>query len=234
MISPLLANVFLHYVFDLWIHWWRRNHARGQCIVIRYADDFVIGFEHESDAQACLAALHSRMQKFGLKLHPDKTRLIEFGRHAADRRRRAGLGRCETFDFLGMTHICGMTRKNQRFVLWRRSSIKKMRRKLAELQVEFRKRRHDSTGETGRWVRSVVRGWLQYHAVPNNMCRLDQFVTEVSKLWLHQLRRRSQRGRASWPWSRMNRLLSKYIPPPRILHPYPKDRFRARLAARAV
>lgn len=234
VLSPLLANVFLHYVFDLWIHWWRQNHARGQCVVIRYADDFVIGFEQESDAHACIAALHSRVQKFGLQLHPDKTRLIEFGRYAADRRRRAGLGRCETFDFLGMKHICGKTRKNQRFVLWRRSSIKKMRRKLEELKVEFRRRRHDSTGETGRWIGSVVRGWLQYHAVPNNMCRLNQFVKEVSKLWLHQLRRRSQRGRASWPWSRMNRVLSKYIPQPRILHPYPKDRFRARLAARAV
>jgi len=234
VISPLLANVFLHYVFDLWIHWWRKKHARGQCIVIRYADDFVIGFEREADARACVEALHVRVRKFGLTLHPDKTRLIEFGRYATERRRRAGLERPETFDFLGMTHICGKTRKNKRFALWRRSSAKKMSRKLAEIKIELRKRRHDSLGETGRWLGSVVRGWLNYHAVPDNMRRLDQFVTEISKLWLRQLRRRSQRGRASWNWTRMHRVVRRYLPTPRILHPYPKDRFRARLAAGAV
>ncbi len=234
VISPLLANVFLHYVFDLWIDWWRKNYARGQCIVIRYADDFVIGFEREADARACVEALHERVQKFGLTLHPEKTRLIEFGRHAARRRQQAGLGLPETFDFLGMTHICGMTRKNKRFVLWRRSVAKKMTRKLAELKIELRKRRHDSVGETGRWLRSVVQGWLNYHAVPNNMRRLKQFVAEISKLWLRQLQRRSQRGRARWNWTRMHRLVLLYLPRPRILQPYPGDRFRARLAARAV
>ena len=234
VISPLLANVFLHYVFDLWIDWWRRRHCRGQCIAVRFADDFVIGFETEVDAKACLEALRERLQKFGLRLHPEKTRLIEFGRASAARREREGRGRCKTFDFLGFTHICGKTRKNKRFVVWRRTSVKRMRRTLAAIKVQLRRRRHDSTGTTGRWLRRVIQGWLNYHAVPDNMRRLDQFVTEVTKLWLRQLRRRSQRGRAAWPWSRMNRLVARYLPRPKILHPYPKARFRARLAARAV
>jgi len=234
VISPLLANVFLHNVLDLWIHQWRRRHCKGECSVVRYADDFVIGFEIEADAKACLEALKDRLQKFGLTLHPQKTRLIEFGRASAARREREGRGRCETFDFLGFTHICGKTRKNKRFVLWRRTMAKRMSRTLAAIKVQLRRRRHDSVGTTGRWLASVIRGWLQYHAVPDNMRRLDQFVTEVTKLWLRQLRRRSQRGRAAWPWSRMNHLVDRYLPQPKILHPYPKDRFRARLAARAV
>jgi group II intron reverse transcriptase/maturase len=234
VLSPLLSNVFLHYVFDQWINQWRHRHCHGKCIVVRYADDFVIGFEHEADARACLAALTARMRKFGLMLHPDKTRLIEFGRGSAARREREGRGRCETFDFLGFTHICGRTRKNQRFVLWRRTIAKRMRRTLAAIKAQLKRRRHDSIGSTGRWLRSVIRGWLQYHAVPNNMRRLNQFVNAVTKLWLRQLRRRSQRGRAAWPWSRMKRLVRRYLPQPKILHPYPHDRFRARLAARAV
>jgi RNA-directed DNA polymerase len=234
VLSPLLANVFLHYVFDQWINQWRTRHCKGQCIVVRYADDFVIGFETEVDANACLNALKERLQKFGLTLHPKKTRLIEFGRVSAARRQREGRGRCETFDFLGFTHICGKTRKNQRFVLWRRTIAKRMRRTLAAIKDQLRRRRHDMVGTTGRWLASVIRGWLHYHAVPDNMRRLDQFVTEVTKLWLRQLRRRSQRGRAAWPWSRMHRLVTRYLPHPKILHPYPKDRFRVRLAARAV
>jgi group II intron reverse transcriptase/maturase len=234
VLSPLLSNVFLHYVFDQWIHQWRTRHCKGQCVVVRFADDFVIGFETKADADACLTALKGRLQKFGLRLHPRKTRLIEFGRASAARREREGRGRCETFDFLGFTHICGKTRKNKRFVLWRRTTAKRMSRTLAAIKVQLRRRRHDSVGTTGRWLASVIRGWLQYHAVPDNMRRLDQFVDEVSKLWLRQLRRRSQRGRAAWPWSRMNRLVNRYLPQPKILHPYPKDRFRARLAAGAV
>ena len=234
VLSPLLANVFLHYVFDLWIHQWRTRHCKGQCCVVRYADDFVIGFETETDARTCLNALKNRLQEFGLTLHPEKTRLIEFGRESAARRQRDGRGRCETFDFLGFTHICGKTRKNKRFVLWRRTIAKRMSRTLAAIKVQLRRRRHDSVGTTGRWLASVLRGWLQYHAVPDNMRRLKQFVQEVTKLWRHQLRRRSQRGYAAWPWSRMARLVKRHLPTPRILHPYPKDRFRARLAARAV
>ena len=218
----------------LWINQWRTRHCKGQCIVVRYADDFVIGFETEMDAKACLDALKERLQEFGLKLHPKKTRLIEFGRASAARRQREGRGRCETFDFLGFTHICGKTRKNKRFVLWRRTNAKRISRTLAAIKDQLRRRRHDPVGKTGRWLKSVIRGWLQYHAIPDNMRRLEQFVSEVTKLWLRQLRRRSQRGRAAWPWSRMNRLVTRYLPQPKILHPYPKDRFRARLAARAV
>ena len=201
---------------------------------MRYADDFAIGFETEADAKACLEVLKDRLQKFGLTLHPQKTRLIEFGRASAARREREGRGRCETFDFLGFTHICGKTRKNKRFVLWRRTIAKRMSRTLAAIKEQLRRRRHDPVGKTGRWLASVLRGWLQYHAVPNNMRRLTQFVKEVIKLWRRQLRRRSQRGHAAWPWSRMARLVKCHLPTPKILHPYPHDRFRARLAARAV
>jgi hypothetical protein len=208
-------------------------------VVVRYADDFVIGFETEADARACLEALRERLQKFGLKLHPDKTRLIEFGRDAARAREKAGKGRCETFDFLGFTHICAKTRKNQRFVLWRRTSIKRMpgtrsRVTLDAIKAQLRRRRHDPIGDTGRWLRRVIQGWLNYHAVPDNYKRLRQFVQALTKLWLRQLRRRSQRGRARWTWKRMNRVVSKYFPELKILHPYPKDRFRARLEAGAV
>ena len=234
VISPLLANVFLHYVFDLWIHQWRERDCAGRCIVVRYADDFVIGFETEADAQACLIALKERLHEFGLTLHPDKTRLLEFGKASASRREREGRGRCETFDFLGFTHICGKTRKNKRFVLWRRTCRKRLSRTLAAIKLQLRRRRHDGVGKTGRWLASVIRGWLGYHAVPDNMSRLDAFVDAVTKLWLHQLRRRSQKGRAAWPWKRMKRLVDRYLPKPKILHPYPKDRFRDRLAARAV
>lgn len=234
MISPILANVFLHYVFDLWINEWRKRHCRGKCIVVRYADDFVIGFEHESEARACLESLRERLQKFGLELHPKKTRLLEFGRRASDRRAREGREPCETFEFLGFTHSCGKTRKNKRFVLLRRTSGKRLSRTLAAIKVQLRRRRHDRVGDTGRWLASVIRGWLGYHAVPDNYSRLDQFITEVTKLWLHQLRRRSQKGQAAWPWERMTRLVDRYLPQPKILHPYPKDRFRARLSAGAV
>ncbi len=234
VISPLLANVFLHYVFDQWINWWRKSHSSGNCVVVRYADDFVIGFENESDARACLEALKQRLTKFGLKLHPEKTRLVEFRRAASARRERAGLGKCKTFDFLDFKHICGKTRGRKRFVLWRRTCRKRFSRTLAAIKVKLRQRRHDSVGKTGRWLASVIRGWLGYHAVADNYRRLDEFVTEVTKLWLHQLRRRSQKGRAAWPWDRMNRLVDRYLRQPKILHPYPKDRFRARLAGGAV
>jgi group II intron reverse transcriptase/maturase len=234
VISPLLANVYLHYVLDLWVQQWRRRHAQGECYIIRYADDFVVGFEHESDARAFHAALEVRMQTFGLKLHPSKTRLIEFGRRSAARREREGRGRCETFDFLGFTHIMGKTKRAKRIALQRKSISKRMRRTLAAIKEQMKRRRHDPQGKTGRWLRSVVGGWLRYHAVPGNFRRLDQFVTEVTKLWLRQIRRRSQRGKSRWTWSRMNRLSKKYLPRPRILHPYPVSRFRARLNVRAV
>ncbi len=234
VLSPLLANIFLHYVFDLWIQAWRRDHAQGDCIVVRYADDFVIGFEHERDARACLAALRGRMEKFGLNLHPKKTRLIEFGRGSMNRRRREGRGKCETFDFLGFTHICDRTRRGKRFVVRRQSMASRMRRTLAAIAEELRRRRHAPIGTTGRWLASVVRGWQGYHGVPLNFPRLQQFREAIFHLWLRQLRRRSQRGRRHWTHERMGRMMRKHLPPPRITHPWPAIRHHARLRARAV
>ena len=234
VLSPLLANVFLHYVFDLWIDQWRRQHARGDCIVVRYADDFVVGFEHESDARACLAALHERLGKFDLTLHPEKTRLIEFGRTSSTRREREGRGKCDTFDFLGFTHACGKTRRTKRFALKRITMAKRMRRTLAAIKVELERRRHDPPGQTGRWLKSVVGGWQQYHAVPDNYNRIEQFGQAITKLWRRQLQRRSQRGKARWPWTRMRRMVARYLPRPRIIHPRPDVRHHARLRAGAV
>lgn len=234
VLSPLLANVFLHYVVDLWIASWRKQQSVGNCIVVRYADDFVLGFENESDARACLQALRSRLDKFGLRLHPDKTRLIEFGRGSARRREREGRGKCETFDFLGFTHICGKTRRNQRFVLLRRSLASRMRRTLAAIKTQLRRRRHRPLGETGRWLASVARGWQGYHGVPMNFARLMQFRECLFHLWLGQLRRRSQRGSRRWTHQRMRRLVDRYFPPAKLAHPWPHSRHHARLKARAV
>lgn len=231
VISPLLANVFLHYVFDLWIKWWRKERARGEVVVIRYADDFVIGFERKEEAERCLEELRTRFAHFGLKLHGTKTRLIEFGRRAARNRQARGEGRPETFDFLGFTHRCDVTRQGW-FAIRRASIAKRMRAKLAEIKIELRKRRHLPIGVVGRWLGQVVRGWCGYHAVPGNLERLEQFCDEIKKMWLHQLRRRSQRHR--WTWDRFVILFDKHVAPPKILHPFPSERFRARLAARAV
>lgn len=232
VISPILANVFLHYVFDLWIERWRRQPGRGDIVVVRYADDIVMGFERQEEAIACLNELQERFAKFGLKLNEEKTRLIEFGRYASERRAKRGERRPETFDFLGFTHQCGQTRKQGWFTVRRISIAKRLRAKLAALKQELRKRRHDELGDTGRWLGRVVQGWMNYHAVPGNRNRLSQFVDGMSKLWLQQLRRRSQCSR--WTWARMHQLIRRYLPRPRILHPYPNERFRARLAARAV
>lgn len=234
VISPLLANVFLHYVFDLWIVWWRKHRCRGQVVVVRYADDFVIGFEKEDEAQACWDELRTRLAGFGLKLHEGKTRLIEFGRHAAARRLRRGQKRPETFDFLGFTHRCARTRKNGRFTVHRISVAKRIRTTLQAIKARLRLRRHGPLGDTSRWLHRVVQGWLNYHAVPDNFRSLDRFVDEVTRLWLRQIRRRSQRGRNGWTWERMSRIARRSLPRPRILHPYPSERFRARLKAGAV
>jgi len=234
VISPLLSNVYLHYVFDLWIHWWRESRCRGDVVAVRYADDFVIGFEHKDEAEACLEEIRVRFAEFGLKLHDGKTRLIEFGRFAAMNRKRRGEKRPETFDFLGFTHQCGRTRKGGCFTIHRHSIAKRMRAKFMAIRVELRKRRHRPLGETGRWLRSVVQGWLNYHAVPNNSHRIGRFVDEVIRHWLHEMRRRSQRGKSRWTWERMKRLGRKHLPRPGIIHPYPSERFRARLEAGAV
>jgi len=232
VISPLLGNVFLHYVLDLWIRWWRKQEGRGDVVVIRYADDFVIGFERKAEAEACLDELRARFAKFGLKLHDTKTRLLEFGRHATARRTARREGGPETFDFLGFTHRCGVTRSHGWFTIHRASIAKRMRAKLATLKEQLRKRLHLPIGANGRWLRSVLQGWLNYHAVPGNMPRLQQFRQALGRLWLQQLRRRSQRS--NWTWERMLQLMERHLPPLRILHPYPDKRFRARLNAGAV
>ncbi len=234
VLSPLLANVFLHYVFDLWIHQWRKRYAQGDVVVVRYADDIVIGFEHEADARQCLESLRQRLGDFGLTLHPKKTRLIEFGRGSAAKRAREGRGKCETFDFLGFTHICGRTRLSKRFKLVRLTMAKRMGRTLSAIKEQLERRRHDRLGTTGRWLASVVRGWRQYHAVPGNYERLEQFDAEVRRLWLRQIRRRSQRGRKGWTQERFSQVFRRYIPRAEIIHPYPNVRHHARLGAGAV
>jgi RNA-directed DNA polymerase len=229
-VSPLLANVYLHYVLDLWAHQWRRRHADGGVAIVRFADDFAVGFEHERDARRFLADLRARLAKFGLDLAADKTRLIEFGRYAAERRARRGLGRPETFAFLGFTHICGTTRAG-RFMLRRVTIAKRMRATLKRLNDELKRRRHLPIPEQGRWLASVVRGHLAYYAVPTNSKAVRQFRTQVIRLWYRALRRRGQRSRLDW--KRMNRLVARWLPPARLQHPWPDARFNARTQGRS-
>jgi RNA-directed DNA polymerase len=226
----LLANVYLHYVFDRWAQQWRRRHARGDMVVCRFADDFVVGFEHLGDAKQFLADLRERLAKFNLELHPDKTRLIEFGRFAASNRAARGLGKPETFDFLGFTHICGKTRRG-RFWLRRITIAKRMRAKLKQVKDQLMRRRHLPIPEQGRWLASVVRGHLAYYAVPGNIRAANAFRIQVSKHWFRALRRRSQRHRLNW--GRMDRLVARWLPPARIVHPYPEVRFDARTLGRS-
>jgi group II intron reverse transcriptase/maturase len=220
-ISPLLANVYLHYVFDQWADWWRRRYAHGDVIIVRFADDFIVGFAHQADAQRFLVDLRGRFAKFGLELHPDKTRLIEFGRRVAERRRARGLGKPETFDFLGFTHICAKTRTG-RFWVRRITIAKRMRAKLREVKNQLRARRHQSIPEQGRWLASVVRGYRAYYAVPGNRTAVASFRTQVTKLWHEALERRSERTRISWV--RMNRLATRWLPPAKVMHPFPDAR----------
>jgi group II intron reverse transcriptase/maturase len=228
--SPLLANVYLHYVFDLWADWWRRRHAHGEVIIVRWADDFVMGFEHQADAQRFLSELRERFAKFGLELHPDKTRLIEFGRFAATNRRARGLGKPETFDFLGFTHICARMRDG-RFWVRRITISKRMRAKLREVKDQLKRRRHQPIPEQGRWLASVVQGYRAYYAVPGNRVAVAAFRTQLTKLWHKALERRSQRTRISW--ARMNRLATRWLPPARVVHPFPDVRFRVRTQGRS-
>jgi group II intron reverse transcriptase/maturase len=224
--SPLLANVYLHYVLDLWADWWRRRPGRGDVIIVRWADDFIVGFEHEEDARAFLAELRERFARFGLELHPDKTRLIEFGRNADWTRRRRGAGKPETFDFLGLTHICGRTRRGGRFTVKRITIAKRMRAKLKQVNTELKRRRHDPVPEQGAWLRSVVAGHLAYYAVPGNTAAVRAFRDEVTRHWYKALRRRSQKTRMTW--ARMTPLARRWLPPARVRHPYPDARFAAR------
>jgi RNA-directed DNA polymerase len=226
VVSPLLANIYLHYVFDLWVRHWREHRATGDVIVVRYADDIVAGFEHRADAERFLEEWKERLQKFGLELHPDKTRLIEFGRHAAEHRKQQGESKPEVFNFLGFTHICGKTRKTGRFIVKRKTIPKRLSAKLTELKWELRRRWHQPVAEVGAWLRSVVQGYFNYHAVPGNMDSLNSFRAQVIWRWYRALQRRSQRSRTSW--ERFWPLIDRWIPSARILHPHPNVRFDAR------
>ena len=223
--SPLLANVYLHYVYDLWVDWWRRTQAHGHVMTVRFADDFIVGFEYEQDARRFLDELRERLAKFGLELHPDKTRLIEFGRHAARLRKARGEGKPETFDFLGFTHICAMS-KAGRFWIRRITIAKRLRAKLKALNEQLKQRRHEPIPVQGRWLASVLRGHMAYYAVPGNTNAVSAFRYQVSRLWLKALRRRSQRTRLTW--ERMGRVRTRWLPKVRTMHPFPDVRFAAR------
>ena len=223
-VSPLLANVYLHYVLDLWADWWRKRHAHGDVVIVRFADDFIIGFEHNDDADRFLAELRGRFAEFGLELHPGKTRLIEFGRHAARRRTARGLGKPETFDFLGFTHICAKSR-NGRFWLKRITISKRMRAKLKQVKDQLTRRMHLPIPEQGRWLASVLRGHMAYYAVPGNIQAVGAFRDQVRRYWRRTLRRRSQKTRINW--ERMNRIATRWLPRARVMHPFPEARFAA-------
>jgi RNA-directed DNA polymerase len=220
--SPLLANVYLHYVFDLWVQHWRKTKAKGDMIVVRWADDFVVGFQHPSEAEQFHKELAERFARFKLKLHPEKTRVIEFGRYAAENRKRRGQGKPETFNFLGFTHICGQKRSNGMFTVLRRTMNKRKRAKLKEVKTELRKRMHHRVSEVGRWLRLVVGGHNRYYGVPSNQHSLASFRFEVVARWHWSLRRRSQTRRLSW--EQMVRLANRWLPPPTLHHPYPLRR----------
>ena len=226
VISPILANLYLHYVLDVWTEAWRKKVAHGEVIIVRYADDAVLGFQYREDAEKFLVQLRERLRKFGLELHPDKTRRIEFGRYAAERRKKRGEGKPETFNFLGFTHICGQSRQKGYFTVFRKTIGKRMAAKLKDIQQKLRQRRHASMGHTVEWLISVVRGYFQYHAVPDNQERLKAFRNDVLRLWLRQLRRRSQRSR--WTWTRFQERLGVLLPEVEILHPWPNERFAAK------
>jgi group II intron reverse transcriptase/maturase len=224
VVSPLMANIYLHYVFDLWVDAWRKKYAQGEVIVVRYADDNVLGFQHRADADRFLEAFRERLRKFGLELHPDKTRRIEFGRFAEQDRKRRGEGKPETFDFLGFTHISGKDR-NGDFAVKRKTIGKRMRAKLLELKQQLRNRLHDSIALTGKWLRSIVQGYFNYHSVPGNTDSLHAFRNRLVRLWRTMLIHRSQRRHLNW--ARMQRLADQWLPKPRVLHPYPRVRFDA-------
>jgi RNA-directed DNA polymerase len=229
-VSTLLANVYLHYVFDLWVHQWRRRHAHGDVVVVRFADDCEVGFEHHDDAERFQVGLRERLAQFGLELNTEKTRLIEFGRYAAEQRRARGLGKPETFEFLGFTHICAKG-STGRFKLKRITSKKKMRAKLHEVKTELRRRNRRPIPEQGRWLASVLRGHCNYYAVPDNSKALSAFRSQLIRYWLVALRRRSQRTRMTW--ARITRLATRWLPPARILHPWPAIRFDATIQGKS-
>jgi group II intron reverse transcriptase/maturase len=220
--SPLLANVYLHYVFDLWVQNWRRTRANGEVIVVRFADDAVLGFQHRSDAERFRKELSERFAKFHLEPHPEKTRLLEFGPFAARNRQRRGEGKPETFGFLGFTHIGAKKRSNGRFTVLRQTIRKRLQAKLGEVKTELRRRMHRPIRAQGAWLRSVVSGHVRYYGVPMNNRALYLFRHQVGWLWMRTLRRRGQRHRLTW--ARMYRYIDRWLPPARICHPYPLRR----------
>lgn len=222
VISPLLANIYLHYVLDLWVQRWRKQEAKGEVIIVRYADDFTLGFQYRDEAEHFLEALRARMQQFGLEVHAEKTRLIEFGRFARVSRERRGEGKPETFDFLGFTHICAVTR-NGRFTVKRQTIAKRLRGKVREVSGKLRAIRHTPMPEQGKWLRQVIQGYYNYHGVPGNRKALDAFRTLLARSWFRSLRTRSQKAR-HLTWDRMQVLISRWLPRPDIRHPYPNQR----------
>jgi RNA-directed DNA polymerase len=216
--------VYLHYVLDLWVDWWRKHHAHGDVIIVRFADDFIVGFERRQDAERFRDELGGRFARFGLELHPGKTRLVEFGRRAARDRAARAEGKPETFTFLGFTHICA-TSKSGRFWVGRKTDSKRARAKLAGVKAEIRRRRCLPIPDQGRWLAAVIRGHQAYYAVPGNSDAVNAFRTQVIRHWHEALRRRSQRTRVNW--ARMNRIVTRWIPPTRTVHPFPQARFAA-------
>ena len=231
VVSPILSNIFLHYVFDLWAHYWRVHQASGDVIILRYADDLALGFQHKHEAQKFQQELKQRLAKFNLALHPKKTRLIRFGRYASEQCKMKGLGKPETFDFLGFTHYCTRSCQTGWYVVGRKSVKAKLRAQLAAIKSSLRKRLHRPVSETGKWLSSVLRGHLNYYAVPGNGKSLNFFFDRVKWYWLRALRRRSQRHKMNW--ERFALLVKRYIPAIRIVHPQPIHRFDARTRGRS-
>jgi group II intron reverse transcriptase/maturase len=226
VISPLLANVFLHYVFDDWVVWWRKKYASGEIIIVRYADDFVMGFQNKHDAECFQSALRERLRAFDLNLHPEKTRLIEFGRFAAKNRRKCGEGKAETFTFLGFTHICSVNVSNGKYKLLRQTEKKRMRETLSRIKKVLRARMNDEVENVGQWLKKVVQGYYNYFAVHDNINRLATFRFVLSRIWHKILCRRSQRGRITW--ETFDKIAMCWIPMPAVVHPYPSQRFCAK------
>jgi group II intron reverse transcriptase/maturase len=220
--SPLWANVYLHYVFDLWVQAWRGKRGHGDVIVVRFADDIVVGFQSQADADQFRTELTERMNKFHLELHPEKTRLLEVGPYAIDQRQRRGAGKPETFNFLGFTHICVKKRSNGRFTVLRQTIRKRLQTKRKEGKAELQRGMHEPIPEQGKWLRAVVGGHFRYYGVPMNQPALAVFRFRVGWLWHRSLSRRSQNGRVLW--DRMRRWLTRWLPPPSVCHPYPLRR----------
>jgi len=221
--APMLANIYLHYVLDLWVDQWRKKCAKGEVVIVRYADDFVIGFQYREEAECLQKELEERMQQCGLEMNSEKTRLIEFGRFAIENRAKRGEGKPETFDFLGFIHICAKTRNDGYFTVKRKSISKRLRRKVKEVGEKLNRMKHAPVPDQGKWLRSVIQGFLNHHAVPGNRDALDAFRTLLARSWFQSLRRRSQKAR-SLKWERMQRIIEQWLPHPRILHPYPNQR----------